>query len=40
MNEIHSRVSVLNLTAESFISAADKQVQELLAIGSILEVLS
>jgi hypothetical protein len=32
--------AVLSLTAESFISAADKQVQELLAIGSILEVLS
>ena len=32
--------AVLSLTAESVISAADKQVQELLAIGSILEVLS
>ncbi len=31
---------VLSLTAESFISAADKQVQELLAIGSVWEVLS
>ena len=32
--------AVLSLTAESFISAADKQIQELLAIGSIWEVLS
>lgn len=40
MNLIHSRVLVLGLTAESFISTADKQVQELLAIGSIWEVLS
>ncbi|MBI5593046.1 MAG: type II toxin-antitoxin system RelE/ParE family toxin [Deltaproteobacteria bacterium] len=30
----------LSLAAESFISAGDKQVQELLAIGSIWEVLS
>lgn len=30
----------LSLAAESFISAADKQVQELLAVGSIWEVLS
>jgi hypothetical protein len=32
--------AVLGLTAGSFISATDKQVQELLAIGSIWEVLS
>lgn len=32
--------AVLSLTAETFISAADKQVQELLAIGSVWEVLS
>jgi hypothetical protein len=32
--------AVLSLTAESFISAADKQVQELLSIGSVWEVLS
>jgi hypothetical protein len=32
--------AVLSLTAESFISAADKQVQELLTVGSIWEVLS
>ena len=32
--------AVLSLAAESFISATDKQVQELLAIGSIWEVLS
>lgn len=32
--------AVLSLTAESFISAVDKQVQELLTIGSIWEVLS
>ena len=32
--------AALSLTAESFISTADKQVQELLAIGSIWEVLS
>ena len=32
--------AVLSLTAESFTSAADKQVQELLGIGSIWEVLS
>ena len=32
--------AVLSLTAESFISTADKQVQELLAVGSIWEVLS
>jgi hypothetical protein len=32
--------AVLSLTAESFISTDDKQVQELLAVGSIWEVLS
>jgi hypothetical protein len=32
--------AVLSLTAESFISATDKQIQELLEIGSIWEVLS
>jgi hypothetical protein len=32
--------AVLSLTAESFISTGDKQIQELLAVGSIWEVLS
>jgi hypothetical protein len=32
--------AALSLVTESFVSTADKQVQELLAAGSILEVLS